>query len=195
MGGARQFEADQKRDECDQHRNARPQQVEEIERGNLARRIGRDERPDDACGRTRGDQPKDGGEFPVNARRRTVAALVGNLEGTAERLHDGAQQCRGHGETGDGVGCFHEQGQGPCARYPAHVDDLTEQRRHAVTQEGEVIGFESGQAAEPVNCRRDKQQHHERFAEPVQHAVKVMPALGETEAAAAKRPVAQQRDL
>ena len=99
------------------------------------------------------------------------------------------------GEAGNGVGCFHEQGKRPRARDPAHVDDLCEQRRHAVAQEGEIIGLEGRQAAEPVNGRRDQQQHHERFAKPVQHPVEIVPALGEAEAAAEKRAIAQQGDL
>src|SRR5258708_1062855 len=45
---ARQLEADQERDERDDHRDAGPEQVEEIDRGNLGRRIWRDERPNNA---------------------------------------------------------------------------------------------------------------------------------------------------
>ena len=49
---ARQLETDQEGDERDEHRDPGPNQVEEIERGNLARRIGGDKRPNDARSRT-----------------------------------------------------------------------------------------------------------------------------------------------
>src|SRR5882757_3564129 len=58
-----------------QHRGAGPNQVEEIERGDLPRRIWGDICPNDARSGTQRDQAQDGGEFPMYPGCGAVAAL------------------------------------------------------------------------------------------------------------------------
>src|ERR1700681_4490113 len=95
---ARQLEADQERDERDEHRDAGPKQIEEIDRGNLARRIWRDKRPNDARSRAQRDQTEDRRELPMHPGCRAVAALVRNLERPSERLNDSAEKRGSNGK-------------------------------------------------------------------------------------------------